>query len=67
MKFSFLDLTFKDARNFYTTGSLDSFGQVFGLDIAKMMFPYDKYENVEQMRADENWPTYAEFRSRKGF
>ena len=66
MTMSFLDLTFKDARNYYTTGSLDSFGQVFGLDVNKMIFCYDKYSSVEDMRADTLWPTYADFRSRFG-
>lgn len=28
-----------------------------------MTFPYDRYASVEQMRADRNWPKYAEFRS----
>ena len=66
MSFSPLDLNFKDARNFYTSGSLDSFGQVFGLETEKMLFCYDKYSNVEQMQADTTWPPYADFRSRKG-
>lgn len=66
MSFSPLDLNFKDARNFYTCGSLDSFGQVFGLEIEKMLFCYDKYSNVEEIRADTIWPPYADFRSRKG-
>ena len=66
MSFSPLDLNFKDARNFYTSGSLDSFGQVFGLETEKMLFCYDKYSNVEEIRADKIWPPYAEFRSRKG-
>ena len=64
MSFSFLDLNFKDARNFYTSGSLDSFGQVFGIELDKMLFCYDKYANVEEMIADTTWPVYADFRSR---
>ena len=45
---------------------LDSFGQVFGIELDKMLFCYDKYANVEDMIADTTWPVYADFRSRNG-
>ena len=59
----FLGVRFLDMYNFFTTGSLATAGRVFNIQDEKLLFPYEKYTSVEEMKSDTNFPPYIDFRS----
>ena len=59
----FLGCRFYDFHNFFTSGSLATAGKVFGVSDPKLMFPYEKYESVEDMAADLTFPPYSDFKT----
>ena len=59
----FLGIRFLDMFNFFTSGSLATAGRVFNVPDEKLLFPYEKYASVEQMKSDTTFPPYIDFRS----
>ena len=59
----FAGLVFVDCLNFTSGCSLDSFATMWGAEISKAVFPYEKYKNISEMSDDKHWPSMIEFKS----
>ena len=62
MRLKYDSIEIKDCKSFYK-GSLASMGKQFGVDVHKECFPYEKWHDLESMKAAETWPIYPEFKS----
>ena len=49
--------------NFNSKVSLDKFLKQWGVSTGKMVFPYQHYKSIEQMRQEIDFPPYAAFYS----
>ena len=61
LKFESIEL--KDCKSFYPNGTLNSFGQQFGVDVHKECFPYELWTDLDAMKAAQSWPNYSDFKS----
>ena len=43
--------------------SLQKFGNIFGLQLRKGLFPYETYNNIDDIRRTIQWPKYTQFYS----
>ena len=60
------EIAFVDAMMFGPGCSLDSFAKMWGTEATKGFFPYDKYETIDEMLGDVNWPKLSDFNSKLG-
>ena len=56
-------VVFADCLNFTSGCSLDAFGKMWGAEITKAIFPYEKYETIEDIKEDRYWPRMKDFNS----
>ena len=63
MYLKYNSVAFLDARNFFPQGGLEHFGQIFGAEVHKAAFPYEKWTDLDSMRLATCWPSYASFKS----
>ena len=56
-------ITFADCINFSPGVNLDSFGSMWGADVKKSVFPYEKYSCISGMAEDIQWPPMIDFKS----
>ena len=56
-------ILFLDCLNFTSGCSLDSFATMWGAQVSKSIFPYEKYSDINSMRNDTYWPRLVEFTS----
>ena len=63
MYLKFQGVEMKDCKTFYPHGTLNSFGQQFGVDVHKECFPYELWTDLDSMKASTNWPVYSDFKS----
>ena len=59
----FGDLHFKDLLNFTCPQSLDQYLKTWTADCMKLIYPYEKFESIEQIRAQIDFPPIEDFRS----
>ena len=56
-------IMFLDCLNFTSGCNLDSFATMWGAQVSKSVFPYEKYIDVDSMKEDKFWPRLREFSS----
>ena len=59
----FGDLHFKDLLNFTCPQSLDQYLKTWTADCMKLVYPYEKYESIEQIRAQIDFPAIGDFKT----
>ena len=59
----FIDKQSLDSINFNSKVSLDRYLKQWGASVNKMIFPYERYNSIEQMRQEADFPPYAAFYS----
>ena len=57
-------IAFVDAMTFGPGCSLDEFGKMWGANIKKGCFPYEKYLTIQQLVEDTQWPCLGDFKSK---
>ena len=57
-------IAFVDAMAFGPGCSLDDFGKMWGANVRKGCFPYEKYTTIEDLAKDTQWPTLEDFKSK---
>ena len=57
------NLIFTDCLNFTSGCSLDSFANMWGAENSKSVFPYEKYQEIKEMKNDQRWPRMIDFKS----
>ena len=63
MSLRFANLVFADCLNFTSGCSLDSFATMWGAKSSKSVFPYEKYQDITDMKNDKKWPRMIDFKS----
>ena len=56
-------LSFRDAMNYSGPISLSRFAAIFKLNISKKIFPYEKFEDIQSIKNQLQWPSYGSFQS----
>ena len=59
----FRGFSFRDAMNYCGPISLAKFAEIFQLPISKEIFPYEKFESIEEISRTKSWPSYTDFKS----
>ena len=59
----FGDLHFKDLLNFTCPQSLDQYLKTWTADCMKLVYPYEKFESIEQIRAQIHFTAKEDFQS----
>ena len=62
----FRGLSFRDACNYLGPGSLSKFAKLYDLKEGKQLFPYEKFQSIDEIRNQIDWPYYNEFKSSLG-
>ena len=57
-------IAFVDAMAFGPGCSLDEFGKMWGANVTKGCFPYEKYHTITELVEDTEWPPVGEFTSK---
>ena len=60
---TFRNLTFLDVRLYISGGSLDKFGKTFQAKTQKLVFPYEHFQNIDQINATKKFPPIKYFKS----
>lgn len=56
-------LSFRDCNNYTGPISLANFANIFKLQMVKSIFPYEKFQSIDEMRQQILWPKYSDFYS----
>ena len=56
-------LHFKDLLNFTANMSLDRYLKTWTSDAVKMVYPYERYSSIEEIRCQKEFPEISEFRT----
>ena len=56
-------LHFKDLINFTCPMSLDRYLKTWTSDCAKLVYPYEKFESIEEIRSQKEFPPISDFKS----
>ena len=59
----FGDLHFKDLLNFTCPQSLDQYLKTWTADCIKLVYPYEKFESIEEIRAQIEFPPIEDFKT----
>ena len=57
-------LHFKDLQNFTCPVSLDTYLKTWSNDLVKMVYPYEKFSSIEEIRNQKTFPPIEDFTSR---
>ena len=56
-------IMFLDCLNFTSGCNLDTFATMWGANVSKSVFPYEKYSDIKSLNEDKFWPRLIEFAS----
>jgi len=59
-------ISFRDARNYLGPGSLSKLGKLYKVPEDKQLYPYELFQNVNEIVNQIQWPTYPGFKSTLG-
>ena len=60
------NIVFADVCNFTSGCSLDSFTKMWGAETTKAIFPYEKFNSIDGLKNNSDWPPMIDFKSSLG-